>query len=315
MPIRVAVLMGGVSSEREISLRSGNAIADALLSRGHAVTRVDVQSERLRDQLDPQTQDIAFIALHGRFGEDGNVQRQCEAMGLAYTGSGPASSALALNKIHSKQAFLAAGLPTPAFEVLNGQDPAGWERLSGIDLSVVVKPALEGSSIGLSIVHSRDALMAAVQTAFGYGNDVLVESFVRGKELTAGILGRETLPVIQIVPKSGVYDYHSKYTAGQTEYLVPAPLEPAVASQVQEIAWRAFEALGCEDLGRIDFILSEEGIPYVLEANTIPGFTQTSLLPKAAKARGYSFEDLCEKIMNMGLVKGQTKKGRHAILA
>ncbi len=300
---RIAVLMGGISSEREISLRSGTAIAAALRSRGHAVVPIDVTSAELGNHLDPSSVDVAFIALHGRFGEDGQVQQQCEALGLPYTGCGPKASALALDKICSKERFVSRGVSTPPFEVLEKWDESTPSTLVRLGLPVVVKPALEGSSIGLTIVREKNDLAGAVAVALEYGTRVLVETFVEGKELTVGILGDTLLPVIQIVPKSGVYDYHSKYTPGETSYLVPAPLDAGTADKVQAAAWQAFLSAGCEDLGRVDVILDRCGKVFVLEINTIPGFTETSLLPKAAKAAGIGFDVLCEKIMMLGLQK------------
>ncbi len=297
--LRVAVLMGGVSSEREISLRSGHAIAAALKTSGHKVLAIDVRGEELRDFLNPQDADIAFIALHGRFGEDGKVQQQCEELGLYYTGSRPKASALALDKVRSKETFRAQNVPTPEYRVLS--QAQGFILPDGLVFPVVVKPPLEGSSIGLTIVDEEKNLRAALQTAFQYGETVMIEKFVQGKELTVGILGDEALPVIQIVPRKGVYDYHAKYTAGETEYLVPAPLDRATTQRVQRTAWKDFHALGCEDFGRVDVMLGEDGREYVLEVNTIPGFTQTSLLPKAARALDIGFEALCERILMLGI--------------
>lgn len=302
-PLRVAVVMGGVSSEREISLKSGSAIAEALKVAGHQVTPVDITGENLADHLDPKSVDIVFIALHGRFGEDGKIQEQCERLGLAYTGSGPKASELALDKVKAKEIFVRHGLRTPVFEVITRDDANPEEILEDMGLPVVVKPPLEGSSIGLTIVREQAALAPAIGEAFRYGDSVLVEEFIEGREITAGILGDEALPLIQIVPKTGIYDYHSKYTPGQTEYLVPAPLDAQAAQAIQDAAMAAFDILGCEDFGRVDFVLAQDGKAYVLEVNTIPGFTQTSLLPKAAGAAGMGFEALCEHIMELGMRK------------
>ena len=303
--MRVAVLMGGVSNEREISLCSGKAIACALTSLGYAVQSVDIQSEDLRKSLDASSVDAVFIALHGRFGEDGKVQRQCEEMGLAYTGSRPKASALALDKNLAKEIFIEAGIRTPPSAIVRSSGFGELRQLEALGFPLVVKPPLEGSSIGLTIVGEKEKLAPAVALALRYGDCALVESFIAGKELTVGILGDRALPVIQIVPKNGIYDYHSKYTPGQTEYLVPAPLEAVIAAKVQKIALAAFKALECEDFGRVDVILEDNGDAFVLEVNTIPGFTETSLLPKAARAAGIGFEALCDKILSMGARKMQ----------
>ncbi len=306
MPMRVAVLMGGVSSEREVSLRSGHAIAKALSLRDCDVLSVDMKSENLAQHLGGAALDAVFIALHGRFGEDGKVQSQCEALGLPYTGSRPEASALALDKVLAKKVFVRNGIKTPSFAVVRDAGANNLRQFQKtLDLPLVVKPPLEGSSIGLSIVREESQLASAVQIALGYGPEVLLESFIAGKELTVGVLGDRALPVVQIVPRSGVYDYHSKYTPGQTEYAVPAPLDAKIASRVQKVALEAFHALQCEDFGRVDIILSPDGEAFVLEVNTIPGFTETSLLPKAARAAGIGFEDLCKEILAMGVKKAQ----------
>ncbi len=301
--MRVAVLMGGVSSEREISLRSGKAIAGALASLSYDVQSVDIQSEDLTKSLDAGSVDAVFIALHGRFGEDGKVQRQCEAMGLAYTGSRPKASELALDKNLAKEIFVEADIRTPPSAIVRSSSFGELRQLEALGFPLVVKPPLEGSSIGLTIVHEKEKLASAVDLALRYGDCVLVESFIAGKELTVGILGDRALPVVQIIPNTGIYDYHSKYTPGQTEYLIPAPLQAVVAAKVQRMALEAFKALECEDFGRVDVILAENGDAFVLEVNTIPGFTETSLLPKAARAAGIEFGALCEKILSMGMRK------------
>ena len=287
---KVAVLMGGPSSEREVSIRSGAAIAAALRGLGYGVADVDVTSTRV--EIPPQT-DAVFIALHGTFGEDGTLQAALEQRGIPYTGSGVASSRLSFDKIESKRVFERQGIPTPRYEILkNG-------TLRHLPLPVVVKPPREGSSVGVAIVHDESEWGKAVESVAKLGQEILVEAFIPGRELTVGVVGDQVLPVIEIRPHRGTYDYKAKYTKGETEYLVPAPVAPDVTRRCQEIAWRVFQSLGCRGMGRVDIRLTAEDEPFVLEINTIPGFTETSLLPKAARQAGIEFPELCERILNL----------------
>lgn len=287
---RVGVLMGGPSSEREVSLRSGAAIAGALKGLGYDVVEVDI---RTTSPQIPETIEAAFIALHGTFGEDGQLQALLEERAIPYTASGVAASRLAFDKVASKRVFERQAIPTPRYEVLE----AGARRT--LPLPVVVKPPREGSSVGVTIVRAESEWEGAVARVRDCGQELLVETFIEGRELTAGIVGDQLLPVIEIRPHSGTYDYRSKYTKGETEYLVPAPLEPPVARQCQSLAWQVFESLGCRGMGRVDIRLAPDDQPFVLEMNTIPGFTETSLLPKAARAAGMEFPELCERILNL----------------
>jgi len=287
---RVAVLMGGPSSEREVSLRSGRAIASALSCRGYEVIAIDVTRPALDFPLDV---DAVFLALHGTFGEDGEVQQLLRERGLPYTGSGPEASRLAFNKVETKICCEHAGISTPAYEIL---EP---DQARTLPLPVVVKPIREGSSVGIHRVFEEAAWEAALADACRYNNQALVETFIPGRELTVGIVGDETLPVIEIRAPDGYYDYAAKYTQGVTEYLVPAPLSDEATRQCQAMARRAFEAVGCCGLGRVDFRKDDQGPIYLLEINTIPGFTETSLLPKAARVAGMEFPDLCERILSM----------------
>lgn len=285
--MNIAVLKGGISAEREVSLVSGAAIARALAAKGHAVTEVDVDRP---DFALPPGIDLAFIALHGTYGEDGQAQAYLQQQGVKFTGADAASSRMAFDKILSKQCFESNGIASPRYEILRSGQPRT------LPLPVVVKPPRQGSSIGLSKVVSEDEWTGAMAAAAQFDEEVLVEAFIPGRELTVGIVGEQVLPVIEIRAPGGHYDYHAKYTRGATEYICPAELDAETTRRCQELSWRAFCALGARGLGRVDLRLTDEGDPYVLELNTIPGFTETSLLPKAARAVGISFEDLCDMI-------------------
>ncbi len=284
----VAVLMGGVSAEREVSLNSGKAIAEALRATGYLVHEIDLVSRSL-DLPD----DVAavFVALHGEFGEDGEVQSLLRDRDLPFTGSGVAASRLAFDKVASKERFEAAGIPTPAYEVLE----KGMEPTQSFPL--VVKPVRQGSSVGIHRVLQAQDWPAAFEDALQYDARVLVEQYIEGRELTVGVVDGEALPVLEICAPEGNYDYRAKYTAGLTSYKVPAPIDDACAQECQARAVRAYEALGCESVARADFRMNRDGELYILEVNTIPGFTATSLLPKAARAAGIAFEALCDRIM------------------
>ncbi|MGA1529722.1 MAG: D-alanine--D-alanine ligase family protein [Kiritimatiellia bacterium] len=289
---RVAVLKGGISAEREISLVSGAAIARGLAAKGFDVIEIDVTRP---DFEWPGGVDLAFIALHGTYGEDGQVQSYLKQMGVRFTGADESASRLAFDKILSKQCFEKNGINSAAYEVLRPGQPRA------LSLPVVVKPPRQGSSIGLSKVQCEEEWAGAIAAAEQFDEEVLVEALITGRELTVGIVGEQVLPVIEIRAPQGNYDYHAKYTRGATEYICPAELEPELTRRCQEIAWRAFCALGARGLGRVDLILTDEGEPFVLELNTIPGFTETSLLPKAARAIGIEFADLCAMIVRDAL--------------
>jgi len=285
---RVMVLMGGPSAEREVSLRSGAAVCVGLRAAGYTAEALDVDGSSL-----PLTDDVeaVFLALHGRYGEDGTVQGELNRLEMPYTGSGAAASRLAFDKILAKQALEAAGIPTPAYEVLD--DPAALT----LAFPVVVKPPREGSSIGVHAVRDAADWPAAAADVRARGDRLLVERFIAGREITVGVIDGLALPAVEIVAPDGWYDYRAKYTKGTTSYGVPADLTPAIAEACRKTALRAFEALGCRGAARVDFRLSESGTPYVLEINTIPGFTETSLLPMAAGAAGIAFDALCDRIM------------------
>ena len=290
---KVAVLMGGTSAEREVSQRSGAAIAKGLRAKGWDVAEVDVRSRGL-DGL-PDAIDVAFIALHGEFGEDGQIQRLLERRGVRYTGSSPEASEAAFDKRRCKRILAGRAIPTPAYEVLKAGQPRG------LPLPVVLKPPCQGSSIGVHRVFREGEWDAAFGDASRYGDEVLVEAYIQGRELTVGIVGGQCLPVVEIIAPGDCYDYGAKYTPGKTRYVVPAELDGITSRRCQDAALRTFEALGCRGMGRVDIRLGQDGVPYVLELNSIPGFTELSLLPKAAAAAGIAFPDLCHRIAESAL--------------
>lgn len=291
----VGVLMGGCSAEREVSLRTGAAIVAALRRLGRRTVEIDAGQDLPR-QLARKNVGVAFIALHGRGGEDGTVQGLLECLGLPYTGSGVLASALAMDKKHSKWVFRAHGLPTPDFEVLACGARGAWP-LERLELPLVVKPTREGSSVGVSVVRTRGALPRALKTAFSHDPEALVETYIPGRDLTVGVLDDLALAVVEMRPRGGFYGYGSKYTTGKTEYLVPAPLTARQTGRTQELALAAHRALGCRGASRVDFRLDERGRPLLIEVNTIPGMTATSLLPKSAAAAGIGFDELVGRIL------------------
>lgn len=290
---RVGVLMGGMSAEREVSLRSGAAVARALRRRGWDVVEIDVGRD-LPARLVEAGVEVAWLALHGRFGEDGCVQGLCEVMGIPYTGSGVRASAVCMDKTATKQA--ARSVPGIVMA-----DDAVWrpgEPLPALDLPVIVKPPSAGSTIGMSIAHTEAELRAGLDRALEHGDEVLVEAFVEGEEITVAVVDGAALPVVRIVPESGWFDFEAKYTKGKTRYEVPAAIPEVSAKQAQRTAEAAYRALGCRGLCRADFIVRRsDGVPVFLEINTLPGMTETSLSPMAAGSVGVSFDDLVEKIL------------------
>jgi D-alanine-D-alanine ligase len=294
---KIGVMMGGLSREREISLKTGKAILKALAEKGYTVCPIDVGQD-IVETLIKKKIECAFIALHGRFGEDGTIQGMLELMRIPYTGAGVLASALALHKIMAKKIFLCEKIPTPPFEVFQrqeiGKDPP---RKISLPLPLVVKPAREGSTIGVSIARTEEELVLAFKEAGKYDEEILVEEFLKGKEITVGILEDIPLPVIEIVPKSGFYDYHSKYTKGETQYIIPARVPREKYLNAQEMSLKAFRVLGCSGCARVDLMTDENGNPFVIDVNTMPGMTETSLLPQAASYAGIAFEDLVERIL------------------
>ncbi len=296
--IRVAVLRGGVGREREVSLESGRYVAEALREGGFDVVTSDIHPDDVR-VLDRTDIDVFFLALHGEFGEDGQLQQILEDRGLTYTGSGPRASRLAFDKMASKRLFAEAGVSVPAVvEFRPDMDVRELDRrLQMPGGRFVVKPIRQGSSVGVHIVGTQQEAIDAARQVYAEFGDCMIESFIRGRELTVGVLGRQTLPIIEIRSKTGFYDYHAKYVSDQTQYLFDTIEEQDTCTQISRAALACFDAPGCRDFARVDFILTDDGTPYALEANTIPGFTSHSLLPKAAAKMGLPMKDLCTQIV------------------
>jgi len=312
MKKKVAVLMGGRSAEREISLLTGEQIYQALTQKEYEAVKVDFDGDAVQT-LTTINPDVVFIALHGRFGEDGTVQGLLEILGLPYTGSGVMASALGINKAMSKRVFQAAGINTPAYVTVSAQDHnkddkrVSGDILSTIGIPLVVKPACEGSTIGMSVVKKEEELSAALEKAFLCDKEVVAERFVQGVEITVGVIGNNpvALPTLEIVTKTDFYDYETKYTKGLSEHIIPARLPEEQNLRAQEIAILAHKALGCRGFSRVDIIVDAQGHSHVLEINTIPGMTTLSLFPDAARAAGYEFPDLIEHIVELALEKDQ----------
>ena len=296
---KIAVVMGGPGSEREVSLASGKGVHEALESVGAEVVDIDVTGE---DFEVPEGVELCFNVIHGTFGEDGTLQKILNRRRIPYTGAGAASSELAFDKVLSKKAFIENGVPTPAFELIPTNDPGVNLQMP---LPAVIKPPREGSSVGVHIVREESQIAAAVEDCAKYDVVALVEQFIAGKELTVGVLDDRALPVVHICPRSGFYDMKNKYpwlaNEGGTDYFCPADLPEEVTRAVQEAAVAAHRALGIEVYSRVDILLSEDEQPYVLEVNTIPGMTASSLLPKGAHAAGIEYPQLCEKIAQLSL--------------
>lgn len=296
IPKKIAVLMGGPGSERDVSLATGRGVAKALRSRGAEVFEVDVRDETF--VLPPGTE-LAFVALHGTFGEDGQIQRILEARDIPYTGDGVRESEIAFDKIESKKKFAAADVTTPEWEILR---PGGKPNLP---LPFVIKAPRQGSTVGVYIVKKADEIEVALAAARKFDDTLLVEKFVPGRELTIGILGPQVLPILEIIPKGGFYDFTNKYpflnpqAGGGAEHVCPAKIDSATAHGIQELALRAHLAIGLRVYSRVDVILPETGEPTVLEVNTIPGMTEASLLPEAAAAAGIGYADLCLRIIEL----------------
>jgi len=292
----VALMMGGPGKEREVSLRSGAAVAGALRKCGARVSEMDVSGPGF--QL-PEDTRLVYNMIHGTFGEDGELQALLDAMGVAYTGEGAEGSRTAFDKIETKLCFDRAGVPTSAWEIFRRGG------LPGLKIPCVIKAPRQGSSVGVHLVYSREEIPAALEDCLQYGEQVLVEEFFAGRELTVGILGAQALPIVEIVPHEGFYDYEHKYTKGASEYHVPANLDAGVTAKVQAAALAACESLGLEVYSRVDILLAADGRLNVLEINTIPGMTETSLLPKAAAVAGLDFPALCEEIAGLSLARKQ----------
>lgn len=296
--LKVAVLMGGIGQERDISIQSGRCVAEALEEAGLNVVTADIRPDNM-DVLEDNEIDVFFIALHGKFGEDGQLQQILEDKSLLYTGSGPTASRLAFDKIASKKAFAEAGVATPAaIEFKADTDIEQLEKqLQQFSDKYVVKPIRQGSSVGISIISDWREATAAAQKVLNEFGDCMIEEFVPGREVTVGILCSQPLPIIEIRPQSSFYDYHAKYIDEKTEFLCDTIRDPALVSKINQAALGCFDALDCRHFARVDFILGEDGTAHALEVNTIPGFTTHSLLPKAAAKAGLSMSDLCARII------------------
>jgi len=288
-------MLGGPSAEREVSLRSGAAVAAALRSVGHTVSELD---PRTPDWILPAQTDVVFLALHGTYGEDGTVQKQLDELGVPYTGCDAEASRIAFDKVLTKQSCIEAAVPTARFLTVQSAAADFPENLS---LPLVVKPARQGSSVGLQFVGCAEEWPAALAVALKFDTEVLVEEKIIGRETTVGILGGKVLPVVEVRPHNGVYDAHSKYTVGATDYFCPANFDAATTQRIQAAALGAFHAIGGRDYARVDVMVRADGSPVVLEVNTLPGMTETSLLPKAAAAAGMNYAELCQRMVDLAL--------------
>lgn len=295
-PEKIAVLMGGPGSEREVSLATARGVAKALREAGARVTEVDVRDENF--DL-PAGTELAFITIHGTFGEDGQIQRILEERGVPYTGDGVGESETAFDKIASKEKFEAAKVTTPRWEVV----PAGTRP--GLPLPFVLKPPRQGSTVGVFIVKEESEVASAVAKAAEFDRELLAEEFIAGRELTVGVLGEQALPILEIIPKGGFYDFATKYpflnpqAGASAQHVCPAQIDEELTRKIQDLAFRAYRSIGLKVYARVDVMLPEKGEPTVLEVNTIPGMTETSLLPEAAAATGISYGDLCRRIIEL----------------
>lgn len=288
-------MLGGPSAEREVSLRSGTMVARALSSLGHEVHELDPQTGNWT--LPPDTQ-VVFLALHGTYGEDGTVQRRLEELGIPYTGCDPEASRIGFDKFLTKQRCAAAGVPTARFTLI---ESAGASWPMGWDPPVVLKPVRQGSSVGLQFVERVSDWSRALAEAMRHDSQVLMEEKIEGRETTVGILADAPLPVVEVRPRTGVYDYQTKYTAGTTEYFCPAPFDAPTTARIQEAGMGAFKAIGGRDYSRVDVMVRPGGEPVVLEINTLPGMTESSLLPMAAAAAGIGYAELCQRMVHLAL--------------
>jgi len=299
--LNIVVMRGGPGAEREVSLRSGAGVAKALRSLGHSVFEIDPQKPDW--SLPPETDVVCLAPLHGTYGEDGTVQRRLDELGVLYTGCDAEASRISFDKALTKKRCQAARVPTAKFLVVNSEAvpwPAGWEP------PLVVKPVRQGSSVGLQFVERREDWRNALAAALQFDSEVLVEEKIIGRETTVGILDGEPLPVVEVRPKTGSYDYRNKYTAGCTEYFCPAEFGAATTKRIQDAALGAFRAVGGRDYARVDVMVRLDGQPVVLEVNTQPGMTETSLLPKAAAAAGLNYAQLCQRMIDLALARAQT---------
>ena len=312
MKLKVGVLMGGRSAEREVSLRTGEAIYNALLGKGYAAVKIDVGFD-IVERIKEESIELGFIALHGKYGEDGTIQGMLEMLDIPYTGPGVLASALAIDKIATKKMILFEGLPTPRYMVASqkeanskGMENTAEQIFKEMGLPVVIKAPTQGSTIGTSFVKKNEEIVPALELSFQYDPVALIEEFVEGTEITASVLGNDdpvALPLIEIVSATGVYDYDAKYTAGMSDHIIPPRIPEKQQNAIKDLAVKTYKALGCRGLSRVDFIVDGTGNPYILEVNTIPGMTATSLFPDAARAAGIEFPELIDKLVKLALEK------------
>jgi len=293
--LNIVVFLGGPSAEREVSLRSGQAVARALRTLGHQITEIDPQSGKWTL---PSGTDVVFLALHGSYGEDGTVQHELDALGVPYTGCGSVASRIAFDKVITKERLVSAKVPTAKYAVIKDSTVPFPSTLK---FPVVAKPVRQGSSVGLKFVDRLEDWQSALTESLRFDSEVLVEERVIGRETTVAILDHVALPIVEVRPKQGTYDYQNKYTAGATEYLCPAPFDSATTARIQESALAAFEVVGGRDYARVDVMVTQYNEPVVLEVNTLPGMTETSLFPKAATAAGLSYAEVCQKMVELAL--------------
>lgn len=295
--LQITVMLGGPSAEREVSLRSGAAVAAALRQRGHTVSELDPQPGKWNL---PQGTEAVFLALHGSYGEDGAVQTELDALGVPYTGCNAESSRIAFDKVLTKERCVKHGVPTAEYRVITGTDSPFPK---GFPLPAVLKPVRQGSSVGLRFLqHERD-WPEALRFALQFDDQLLLETRIIGRETTVGILAGKPLPIVEVRPKAGAYDYQNKYTSGATEYFCPAEFDSVTTERIQTAALNAFQAVGGRDYGRVDVMVSAANEPVVLEVNTLPGMTETSLLPKAAAAAGINYSELCQRMIDLALAR------------
>lgn len=303
---RVAVLMGGISKEREISLKTGGAISAALTRLDYDVREIDVGGgAELVAQLESAKVDVAVIALHGKFGEDGCIQGLLEMMRIPYTGGGVLASSVGMDKMICKRIARELGIPCPPEMLFESEQQSAEQFVADFDMEfpVIVKPAREGSTINMTIVHRKDELLLGMRTALESDTKVIVEKYIKGREVTVGLLNGEALPTLEIAPKSGFYDYKSKYTKGMTEYIVPARIGEGIAERLKRWSEIICSAIECEGTVRVDYIVPDDGEAYFLEVNTIPGMTELSLVPKAAAHIGIDFDGVCERLLDGARLK------------
>ena len=298
--LHIALFLGGPSAEREVSLRTGKAVARALASLGHQVSEIDPKPG---EWSLPLGTDVAFLALHGSYGEDGTVQKELEILSVPFTGCDSDSSRIAFDKILTKERLISAHVPTAKYAVIKN---AAAPLPANLKLPLVVKPVRQGSSVGLKFVERPDQWSSALAESLKFDSEVIVEEKIVGRETTVAILDGKPLPIVEVRPKQGTYDYQTKYTAGATEYLCPAPFNSVTTRKIQDAALAAFNVVGGRDYARVDVMVTQSEEPMVLEVNTLPGMTETSLFPKAAAAAGFSYENLCQKMIDLALARFAT---------